>query len=139
LNLICCKSADTLTLTLVYWMGGGVNLPPDHYFCCHFRTAWNWWTRLCDFSWIWIGYRMALSDHIWHLPGIQYGGWKTGKCLEISVNTSYLCLYYTYKLNFNAYPHIFDYARLRHASADIVRCRPTSGIQNGGHENRKWK
>ena len=22
-------------------LNGWVNLPPDHYFCCHFRTAWN--------------------------------------------------------------------------------------------------
>ena len=43
------------------------------------------------------------------------------KWFEICVNTIYLCLYYSYKLNFNGYPHIFDYARLRRASADIGR------------------
>ena len=32
--------------------------------------------------WIWIGYRMALSDHIWHVPGIQNGGRKTGNALK---------------------------------------------------------
>ena len=37
----------------------------------------------------------------------------SGRAFEIIFKTSYLCLYYSYKLNFNGYRHIFDYARLR--------------------------
>ena len=54
------------------------------------------------------------------------------KCFEI--NTSYLCLYYSWKLNVNGYPHISTMSD----SADIVRHQTTSGTQKFGHENQKW-
>ena len=70
----------------------------------------TYWTRLCDFSknmnWLHDGaFRLYLSPSINSI-------WRpeNRKCFEISVNTSYLCLYYNYKWNFNGYPYIFDYA-----------------------------
>jgi len=53
---------------------------------------------------------------------------------EISANTRLLCMSFNYKWNFNGYPHIFDHARPRYGTADIVRNWSTSGMQNGGHQ-----
>jgi hypothetical protein len=39
-----------------------------------------------------------------------------------------------YRRNSNSFTHIFDHARTNGDTADIVRRRPCSEIQNGGHQ-----
>jgi hypothetical protein len=58
---------------------------------------------------------------------VQNGGYQTG---------STLCLWIvlTYRRNSNGFTHIFDHSRTNGGNADIVRCRPTSTMQNGGHQ-----
>jgi hypothetical protein len=38
---------------------------------------------------------------------------------ETIINASYLCLYYSYKLNVNGFPRIFNYTQLRLASSTL--------------------
>jgi len=73
-----------------------------------------------------------------HQPtsGMQNGG-------DTNRKWKYLLNGKRWRRDFNGYPHIFDHARLKYATADMARRRPTSatyiGTQDDGDANRKLK
>ena len=94
----------------MYRMGrGGINLPKDHYFAAISEPLGIGGGAFMTFP-EWIGYRVARSGRIWHLPEIQCGGRKTENALKN----------HNYKYNFNGHSNILDHAQLRYDTTDTL-------------------
>ena len=96
------KSSNNYSINPARHRGGGVSLPPDHFFDCHFQTVWNRRTKFGDFSQVCPGQKVASPKLSYHSREIQDGGSKTGNAWKMAqVDFSNVLCHDTPERNFN--------------------------------------